>query len=51
LVLVAASFKSCAPMFSNLSSSWISLATVTWWRIFSRAARCSRARPTPVGPQ
>src|SRR3989344_3044345 len=29
LVLVAASFTSCAPMFSNLSSSSISLATVT----------------------
>src|SRR5215471_13544381 len=28
-VLLATSFTICAPMFSNLSSSWISLATVT----------------------
>src|SRR3972149_3745660 len=52
LVLVAASLRSCAPMFSNGSASSISLATVTpsWVMV---GGPNLRSRPTlrPLGPR
>ena len=51
LVLVAASFSSCAPMFAKGSSSSISLATVTpSWVTVGAPYFLSRATLRPLGP-
>src|SRR5215472_13336758 len=51
LVLVAASLRSCAPMFSNGSSSEISLATVTpSWVTVGAPNFLSSATLRPLGP-
>ena len=50
-VLVATSFTSCAPMFSNASSSSISLAIVTPSFVISGAPKdLSRTTFLPLGP-
>src|SRR5262249_45720828 len=52
LVLVAASFRSCAPMFSKGSSSEISLATVTpSWVTVGAPNFLSSATLRPLGPR
>ena len=51
-VLLATSFTIWAPMFSNLSSSWISLATVTPSLVIVGAPNdFSRTTLRPFGPR
>src|ERR1700687_2522897 len=51
-VLLATSFTICAPMFSNLSSSWISFATVTPSLVMVGAPNdFSRITFRPFGPR
>src|SRR5512140_3109473 len=51
-VLLATSFTICAPMFSNLSSSWISLATVTPSLVmFGAPNDLSSTTLRPLGPR
>ena len=49
-VLEATALTICAPMFSNLSSSWISLATVTPSLVMRGPNDLSSATLRPLGP-